>query len=152
MNFTWNIANWVKQVIPDMLRKSVQLAWLQVLLTPINTLFSEFKVFRKRIAEQMLPTGQTMSIEWRLNALFDPLHRRIFIKSANELVDQPYIYQSSEPNGPFYMGSKTTRRNSEYFTGNYFIVYVPAALISSQVAYEIRRYKLAGTTYTIQAI
>lgn len=151
MIFSWDFGKWALQVTPYMLRRPAMNAWIQVLLLPIKNIFVRFQDHQRGTRALAMPNGQTMSLEWHLNNVFDPGDRRIFIRSANEILAPVYVFRDSEGQ-PLFLGSKKVRRQIEYNTTNFFIVHVPAAVNNNRIAFEINRYKTAGTTYSIKLI
>lgn len=140
-----------------MLRKPRFLALLSVLLKPISTVKAALLEYRQGVLAAMEPNGQTMSLEWHLNNLYDSNSRRIYIVTSSELVVQPFIYNSGESGtAPFVYDHTETPTSqmylftrAEYFTSNFFIVYVPAVVYSAAIHTTIKAYKLAGTKYKI---
>lgn len=158
MIINWNIKETVRLLLPYTQRDTkVLLGYLQALVAPIEELYSEFLAFRTELRMDMTPNGQTMSLEWHLNAVYDTVLQRIFIVSASEILEPFYIYNSFESADPvfIYFDSESAQpiylyNEAEFMTGNYFVVNVPTSVYDQTMHARIKKYKLAGTKYIIK--
>lgn len=123
----------ISDLLPAFLRKPKMLAWLQVLLTPLQTLYNTFITYRNATAFSIGFTGQTMSLEYLLNyTYFDDGTLRLIYIEDGERREPLYVFQQSE-NQPAYFHNDgedydpVYLYNSEEPTGYDFVVWVPFA-------------------------
>jgi hypothetical protein len=142
-------------LIPNKLRNARLINWFQVLISPVVTLYQDFKLFREAKIYQLTITPQVCYLERLLNDRYDYILRRIVIEDSIDK-DLSYVYLQAELK-PMYLGSKFIYTNGE--TGvlsNDFIIKVPLAL---QFTFEepemlslVKAYKLAGMVAKIQYV
>lgn len=145
--------------LPTFLRKSLLLAFVFVLITPIELLYIEFLKTRKQNILRLKTTAQKFSLQKRLNDYFDPVERRIEIVKA-VLFDGLYLYTEAEDdqsrsksqwlyvNGnPLYLYTEA-ELNSDID----FIVLVPQGIDEVRLRAEIEYYMLQSKNYTIKPI
>ena len=137
--------------------------WLKALLSPIQTLNSEFVAFVKKIRYEMHITGQVIYLEHILNDTFDPDERRIYINDAS-LVLPDYLYNKADGQDVFHLYNKGDGEAAYYlhniadYSGQAeFTVFVPTAwdlnlTLKNQIRSIVNRYKQAGVRYTIEKI
>lgn len=159
MNNIFNI-NFKKLAIewlPTFLRKPILIAFVLVLLVPLEALYIEFLKARKQNLIRIKTSCQKFSMQKRLNDYFDPVERRIEIVKA-VLFDGTYLYTEAEDDQwrtkaqwlyidslPIYLYTEA-ELNSEFD----FIVKVPAGLNELQLRAEIEYYMLQSKNYRIQ--
>ena len=158
-NQTYNIdfKKLVRWLTPNRLRNSRMLAWLSLLVSPINFLYLDFLNFREAKLYELGITPQVADLERLLNDRYDFTQRRIYIGDG---VTKPtkYIFQSAElkpvfikkrsENAPVYIYTSGESANN----GDDFIVYVPLVLQINlpEIISVIKAKKLAGTKFKIQ--
>lgn len=154
MILNWQIRNWIKQMLPPMVRGENTIAWLYSLLKPIETLYGYLVTFRLTILNKMSYNGQTIILRTLLNELYDSTLKRIFIITENDLLPDNYIYTAPENTQPLYIFTKTENTPTyiytalEYINGFEFLVKVPTGILTA--AQEIRLkatvnyYRIAG--------
>ncbi|WP_281233515.1 hypothetical protein [Flavobacterium gelatinilyticum] len=154
-NIDWNIL--ALDNLLTMIRKPLISAFAQILLKPVNSLYYKWYNWRQDNIYKLEHTGQVCSLEGSLNDKFDPLERRIYITDGQffrpfyiytEGENKPqYLYTEGE-NNPIYLRTESETAD----TGLDFIVYVPEALINTQI-HELRAhvnfYKAGGKRYEI---
>lgn len=89
INFTYLIMN----LIPPILRRTKQVAWLQVITSYLLIIYNAYIVYRNQTVQYQNFTGQVIYLEKRLNDYFDTFG--IFI-SDGEILEQNYIYNFVE--------------------------------------------------------
>lgn len=152
MSFNWTIPNWIRMMLPPHLGKPKMEAWLNILLTPVETTKTKY------ITETKV-NGQTMVLEAFLNDTFDSALRRIYITSLSDILPGNYIYLSPEGQLPKYI--YTTAENTQetwlYRTIQYgdnsgFKVQIPLELESKTgtILLYVNKYKLAGKAVIIE--
>lgn len=135
--------------------------WLGVLVTPIQSLHSQFLSLISSTRYRMQITGQVVYLEHYLNDLFDANERRIYISDAapilapfvfQKIENQPenYIYQKSENADLFYL-----RVRSDFGDSNDFIINVPSAItlteeLQNKIKAATNLYKQAGSRFAIE--
>jgi hypothetical protein len=161
-NYNWDITKLITWLLPSLLRKPKQVAWLRALLWPVNQLHGQFVEFIDYKRYELDFTGQVISLERLLNDKYDNTLRRIFIngfprprrfvfRDGNNLInyDKPYIYRdgSTVPNREgFFLFAGTGSLNVS------FIINIPNALTVNELELRalVDKYKLAGKYYTIE--
>lgn len=142
------------------LRNSFWIAFVIVMVTPIEFIYNEFLKSRKQNLIRMRTTCQKFSIQKRLNDLFDPLERRIDIVKA-VLFDGTYLYTEAEDDqwhtktkwlfddsNPIYLYTE-----AELYSDFDFIVKIPNININQiQLKAEIEYYMLQSKQYKIQIV
>lgn len=145
------------QMLPPILRKKIWAQWMQIAVTPIAKLYDVWYNWRIDNIYKIEHTGQVCSLRGSLNDKFDPLERRIYIGDGH-FYDTTYIYTEAEEQklNVYTEGEEPTiwlRTESETAdTGLDFIVFVPTAIVASQI-YALRAhiefYKAGGKRYSI---
>uniref|UniRef100_UPI0026300B53 hypothetical protein n=1 Tax=uncultured Microscilla sp. TaxID=432653 RepID=UPI0026300B53 len=95
MTIDWN--KFVRWLVPSYLKKEQErhLAWLQVMLAPIKTLYERFVAFRVTTQLEIAISNQTMVIEEELNRRLG-LSREIVIINQTYQKNRRYLYYLSE--------------------------------------------------------
>lgn len=153
MIFSWNIRAWSELVYPPLLKKARQLAYVKVLLAPLQTTFDSFAAYRVATLKKMRYNGQTIILENLLNDMFDSTDRGIRIITTYDISLPNYIFLSTESN-PLYVFKSTENQplyvaNSFEYGVNYdFIVRVPLGILTADQEVRLKAittyYKLAG--------
>lgn len=143
------------------LRVNWIVAFISVLIVPIESLYNDFIRARKQNLIRMNTSCQKFSLQKRLNDYFDPLERRIEIVKA-VLFDATYIYTEAEDDQlrtktqwlyvdslPIYLYTEA-ELNSDYD----FIVKIPntGGINQLQLRAEIEYYMLQSKNYRIDLI
>lgn len=155
--FEIDFSKLTRLLMPPRLRKTRHMAWLQVLMYPVNTLFQQFRRNRDANLYRLKITPQVVYMERLLNDRYDIAGRRIRITDAMSYA-AVYIYQEAEAKDhALYMESEArpTYLYTESEIGDStadFIVMVPAVLSfnENEMTALIDAYKLAGKSYKIQ--
>ena len=133
------------------------LRFLQSCLSGLQTLNNKFNAYTQSVQEDIKFNGQKIYLQRRLNDLYDPTNRAIYIVTSQNIETKyifdnsesqtDYIYNIIEASAPFYIGDI-----SEAGLGYEFIVYVPVALVYNDEAFDatINRYKAVDKRYIIQ--
>ena len=82
MKLNFNIEQYVEDYIPPSLRKPVRLAWLDALTAPVRQMWEEYRYFRDEARYAAAVTGQKIVLEAYLNRLFDPMLKRIYLRTG----------------------------------------------------------------------
>ncbi|WP_139422970.1 hypothetical protein [Chryseobacterium mulctrae] len=146
--------------LPTKMRNSFWIAFVLVLIIPLEALYNEFLRARKQNLIRLKTTCQKFSMQKRLNDVFDPLDRRIEIVKA-VLFDGTYLYTEAEDDqyksktkwlfgneNPIYLYTE-----AELYSEFDFIVKIPNSGINQiQLKAEIEYYMLQSKQYKIQII
>lgn len=146
--------------LPLYMRDHWNIAFVSVLITPLQILLFEFIKVRQQYLIRLNTTCQKFSMQKRLNDLFDPFERRIIIVKA-VLYDGTFLYTEGEDDvqhtktkwlyddqNPIYI-----RNKSELYSDYDFIVKIPDSGINEiQLRAEIEYYMLQSKTYKIEFI
>ncbi len=155
---------------PVRLRKPVQLAWLQALVSPVAYLKGLFTTNRTNNLYVLSHSGQVCYLQAVLNDVFDPVARGIYITDG-PYVDPDFIYLADEDK-PLYLDLVSEIGSSVipapdpvplytsleiYTLGAQFIVMVPVA-VTAATGYDIHRLKaiidkyrlVSKNNYTVQ--
>lgn len=143
----------VMLLLPTFLRKVKMVAWLQMLVTPIKMVYSDFMNNRAENLNNLQHNGQVCYLRCLLNDKFDPVLRRIRITngSAFEAV-YAFTYLEAQPK---YLGSLYLRQYIDYAdNGIDFMVIIPADLKLQNSIEQLKAtmdyYKLASKRGRIQ--
>lgn len=161
----WYKVNWNVFLLQNLLiryRVPKVVAFLKVLISPINDSYYSWHNWRIDNLYKMEYTGQICYLRGSLNDKFDPLQRRIYIGEGE---DKPttYIYTEAEYQAVYTNTEAEGNEGTLYIyteaetadSGLDFIVYVPFELLITQI-YAIRAhidfYKQGGRRYAIIGI
>lgn len=161
-NYSWNLDRFVTYMLPSFLRKGRQVAWLKVLLSPVDTLNNDLVQFNADTRYALNFTGQVISLERLLNDKFDNTLRRIFISDGNNT--EVFLGRTGSNNLPIpeqtayrtgagaYTGENFTAFRTSQGGSNQifdFQINVPVALVYSagKLASYLTTYKRAGKKY-----
>lgn len=148
----------VRGLVPALLRRPRMLAWLEVLTSPVATLYREFLLYRADVLRQLSYNGQTILLEKALNDTFDPAFRRIRVRNAVGELAPVYVnfVREQQPNPvtyavreagyqPLYLHSQM-----EFNSQVDFVVYAPGLAGQALGLHTlVRRLKRAMTNYQI---
>lgn len=159
-NIDWNIFA-LDNILPT-LRKPRLSAIAQIILKPLNSLYYSWYNWRIDNLYKLEHTGQVCSLRGSLNDKFDVVERRIWIGDG-QMNPTTYIYteaeyqdvftntESEDDSGTLYVYTEAETAD----TGLDFIVYVPFAILNTQI-YAIKAhidfYKAGGKRYAIIGI
>lgn len=141
-------------LLPTFLRKPRSIAWLQVLIAPLEQLQYEFKLKRHADIIALEHNGQKCYLRKILNDNLDNELRRIRIEDML-LSNALYIFTEGE-NAPLYLSDDTPiylhTESEMQVSGVNFSVHIPLELRSREVEVRalIDTYKLASKRYNIQ--
>lgn len=158
--FNINFKKLAVEWLPTFLRTSFWIAFVLVLIIPVEKLYSEFLKARKQNLIRLKTTCQKFSMQKRLNDFFDPAERRIRIEKA-VLFDFTYLYTEAEDDiwhtktkwlfgdeNPIYLYTE-----AELYSEFDFIVKIPNSGINIlQLRAEIEYYMLQSKNYKIEFI
>ena len=157
----FSVGKYVRQYISPLLRKPKLQAFLLALVAPLQS-------FRDSRTDTIYPeleararyNAQVVRFEKALNIIFQvtttPIFRGIYLDDSyilprlytyNEDEQLPLYVANEDENQPVYIAN-----NLEYLPIFDFAVYVPLAIYNAQLTRVdalVRKYKLAGTTYTL---
>jgi len=149
----------VNNLLPSLLRKLKQKAWLVCLITPLKTLYVSFLNLRTDKLLEAFVTGQVASLQFLLNKLVygdgnstnvfisdNTLYNRIFIFNRAESSNPVYIFNRSENANPVYVFNRSESRGVDFF------VHVPEPVSAenlNKLRSLINKYKQQGNSYSI---
>ncbi|GGG33513.1 hypothetical protein [Hymenobacter glacieicola] len=156
--FRLNFPALVRGLVPSLLRKPRTLAWLEVLTSPIETIYQDFLNYQADVLRQLSYNGQTIMMEKALNDTFDPGFRRIRVRNAVGELAPVYVnfVREQQPNPtttfvqeaghqPLYL-----RHQVEFNSQVDFTVYAPGLAAQALGLHAmVRRLKRAMTNYQI---
>ena len=155
-----HIGDFVYGWIPADKRLNIRLQLFTKLVTPFKVMMDEYVAWRDTKITAAQVTGETSSLQWYLNLLFDPTNQGISIETAPVSgvaagvfsFSEPYIVAgaTSESSGSLY-SVITPKSEVPVYGTNSFVVYVPTALTAQQEAIKtvVRKYKAAGKSFKI---
>jgi hypothetical protein len=169
--FAINFYAQIIMLLPPFLRQPKMIAWLWVLIKPINSLYATFVGERDNSIRKLSTTSQTISLEALLNAIFnagfapainnnaiDYTGGGIYIQNTPNAVPFQYVFSVQELQPPLYVYSIGDVNISylwsfpDYLQQLNFIVFVPALLPCDYILLRqfVDYYKPMGRNYTIQ--
>lgn len=148
-------------LLPALLRRPRQVAWLHWLATPVQNLYARFLAYEAYVRRALSYNSQVLLFEAALNDRFDPGARRIYLLGSDaelqpvyvnfvaEQQPNPVLYFQAEGQPPVYLF-----RWVEFSQQNDFIVTAPAVLAAQAGPLNalIRQYKLANKNYLLRFI
>jgi hypothetical protein len=148
-------------LLPGLLRRPRQVAWLQWLTTPVRSLYARFVAYEAGVRRELSYNSQVLLFESALNDRFDPAVRRIYLTNSDvelqpvylnfvaEQQPNPVLHFEPEGQPPVYL-----YRWVEFGGVADFIVTAPAVLSgrAGQLHALIRRLKLANKNYLLRFI
>jgi len=178
MIFDFDVNKLIEQYVPFGLRKAVNLAWLKVLLQPIENLKQFFLLFISVARLEVRLNGQVGVLENHLNDLYDAQERRIKIVDDStrlffkfdEAKNLPTVLSSVRPlyvpssadNSIFdfvvkipFLESQRAMLKSDvnaYYYPYYLYRYLPDSGIVADINRLVARYKIAGKTFNIESV
>ena len=81
-SFVITVADFVRAFLPPHMRQTNRLALFRALAAPFATMSTDWDAFRDASITAVNVTGETASLQWYLNQLYDPTLRRIVIETA----------------------------------------------------------------------
>jgi hypothetical protein len=154
-DISWNVFG--VQNLPIKWRDSFSIAFVKVILRPINNLYYKWYNWREENIYKLEHTGQVCSLRGSLNDKFDPVKRRIYIGNGQEH-ETFYIYTQAE-HKTVWLYTETENRTiwlrteaETADTGLDFIVYVPEEIYNKEIyalKAHIEFYKAGGKRYNI---
>ena len=148
--FELNLRRLVILLLPTFLRKARLVAWLQILIAPLEQLQYSFNQKRNSDLVTLTHNGQKCYLRKILNDTFDQGLRRIRIEDMTHF-NAVYIYTEAE-NQPVYLEEKYLYTSGEMqVNGMNFSVYIPNELRAREVEIKalIEAYKIASKRYII---
>ena len=148
--FELNLRRLVILLLPTFLRKSRLVAWMQILIAPLEQLQYDFGLKRNSDLVTLTHNGQKCYLRKILNDTFDQTLRRIRIEDMIHF-NAVYIYTDSE-NQPVYLEEKYLYTSGEMqVNGVNFSVHIPNELRAREVEIKalIEAYKIASKRYII---
>ena len=146
--FELNLRRLVILLLPTFLRKARLVAWLQILIAPLEHLQYSFNQKRNSDLVTLTHNGQKCYLRKILNDSFDQTLRRIRIEDMTHF-NAVYIYTEAE-NQPVYLEEKYLYTSGEMqVSGVNFSVRIPNTLRARNVEIKaiIEAYKIASKRY-----
>lgn len=153
-----SFTEFAKILVPRFIRQPKTLAWLNALLAPLRSLYSQFYAFKEAVIYDTEHDGSVVSLEKVLNDAFDPSDRGIYILNA-DVIDTDHYYDVSDDYD--YDNEDSYIYDPEVFNNNGidFTVYVPGELqpeteaeittLQIQIRAKVDKFKFAGLNYNI---
>jgi len=162
MWFDINWYNFGAEMLPTKWRDSTTIAFVKVLLKPINQVYYSWYNWRIDNLYKLEHTGQICSLRGSLNDKFDPIERRIYLGDGQQN-PTTYIYTEAEAQDVFTNTEAEGNEGTMYVyteaetadTGLDFIVYVPFDILNREIyaiKAHIELYKAGGKRYAIIGI
>lgn len=157
--FRITVPQYVYNRLPVRKRTPVRVAFFQRLFTPFAVLMNEWINWRDRANTALRVTGETLSLQWYLNSLFDPTDRRIEIESAGlsgvnagyEVTQNAYFMAAGVEG--VQSGVAVGLPGQDVVYGNVsFVVKVPYVVYVTQlyaVSHVVKTYKAGGKSFAI---
>lgn len=160
--YSFDVNKAINRLIPQHIRYTAIKEWLEALLSPVATLYSDFLTYEAETNYDLRVTAQVMVLEQHLNLLFTPSSatQAIFIENVETYADALEFGQAVEEVFAVFGQSGETERaeipGSLEDNGFDFIVWYPIStgLTQSQLDQligEVNKYKLAGTNFIIRS-
>lgn len=144
---------------PSVLKQAKFLSWLNIIVSPVITIYNDLIRFRFQKLYELGITPQVVYLQKLLNDRFDFVARRITIVDSIEH-DVLYIYTDAELK-PVYIKTDGEAAPTFIYTDaeigivpNDFVVKVPAAVVfnMNEMISLLKQFKLSSKQFTIQII
>jgi hypothetical protein len=156
-----NFIKLIQLLLPPPKRKPKIVAYLNTLIIPIQTFNNWISdVYYKDVTRRTRWNAQTLLFSKALNDLHNggSLIKQIYIDGSVSEMEQIYFYNEDE-NQPVYFFNEAEAKpvylfnELEYESDFDFVVMYPSELsvIEKQIEASVKKYKLAGATYKMQA-
>lgn len=156
MNIEINYQNLVRQLLPPHKRQPARLRLLQGFVTPLQTLFEEFREWREDSRMMMNVNSQVRVLEGYLQKKYkEPVSIKI-VTFSNGLLNIGLISEGKtmwpsvgllSENRLQAISLKDEQRDK--FEDADFIVYIPSGIERMQIEADIEKYKQVLVTYKI---
>lgn len=155
--YTIDYLKLVLWLLPQQLRQTKMIAWLNIAVSPVVLLYQQFVMFRKNKLYEISITPQTCRMEALLNDRYDFTLRRIYIDDAKEF-PPVYLYRDAESK-PVFLYRDSEDLPVYLFTdsegviiGDDFIVFVPVSIAfdMAEMRSLVKKFKLPGMRFKIQ--
>ena len=146
-------------LLPALLRRPRQYAWLRTLTAPVRRLYYDFVRFEAKTRRELSYTSQVLSFEAYLNDTYDPGPRRIRLANSDAELSPVYVnfVAEQQPNpvawfvgegeAPLYLYSQAAFNSQVDFIVTAPVVLRPRA---QQLHAAIRHLKLATKKYQLR--
>ena len=157
-----HVNNFIYGWTPAHKRLNIRLQLFTKLMTPFTVMMAEYVAWRDAQVTAAQVTGETLSLQWYLNQLFD-VTNSITIETSPasgvlaglvSIPESPIVAgQVSVPETPVTAGLSIGTDTPIYY-GKSFVVNVPTALTAQQDAIKavVKKYKAAGKSFRINII
>lgn len=156
-----SLVPWFWKTTPETeLPKTVWVEYLKSIASGFDDLQVELYTTCNDLNDYLLPTGQHLSLEWRLNDLYDPVLRRIYI-TENDIpaVWQTWYLQGEDDpinkvwylQGEFNPVPEIWYLQSETVNKNHFTINIPTSItfIEAVLRGQVDPYVVNGYNYNI---
>lgn len=155
-NYVIDTVTYVRRLMTPEQRGNIHRRWLVALMAGFSSINALLVTFVVNSRTTLRMSGQTASLEWRLNNIFDNTLRRITIRN-NDTDDSPHWFQSEEQPNPFYSftSEAPTPAYNEFqgesllAFGADFEVRSPTSLSGSddQIIAIVNQFRMGGTSF-----
>lgn len=157
-DYSWDIESWINRRLHKKRRTVKHIAWLNALLSPLQTIANEFSSKCQEWDFRIKYSSQQKVLASLLNKIFDPSLARIRVVTITDLMppvilyddienpDHPIVYDEDEGiQGPILYDE------DEMDSAYDFKVIVPASLSGSEnrIRAWVERYRIGSKNYTI---
>lgn len=156
MNPKINYNNLIRQLLPPHKRQPCRLTFLQELITPLQTLFNNFNIYRDDSRMMVNVNSQVMVLEGYLRKKYNVpvgikvstfnnglLNIGLESEGTTMLVWIGLMIENSMKNVPLRDELRDRFQDVD------FVIYIPVGIDKLQVQADIEKYKLALLTYKI---
>lgn len=144
---------------PTMLRKQKMLAWIAIIISPVQFIYQDLLRFRTQKLYELSITPQVVYLQKLLNDRYDYVDRRIRIVDALD-AEPIYLFVRTE-NHPVYFFKRSENKPVYLYTRgesgvlrNDFVVQVPSAISFQNLEMKslIQTNKLTSKKFAIQIV
>lgn len=141
------------------LRGEKMVAWVESMLTPLQSLHDQFSVWAYDLRYDLSFSGQQIYLEHLLNDVFDASERRIYIDDPLGTIQlSEYIFNKveSQPDKILYNKSEGKKliiynRSEINVSTDDFVIHVPSTVFNQiSMSRIVDKYRQAGKIYSFQ--
>lgn len=157
MFYNFNIKDWIRQVLPTVLRKGFLISLLSCLLQPLSLIIDALLSYKRSVDERLAYNAFVIYLQRFLNNLLGQPDGTIYIiDNADD--NALFLSLKAENQPPQYIGLK--KEDAPLYVSvpgiitGVFVVMVPEELATEKNIAELKRwiefYRYAGTRYEIK--
>jgi len=156
--YSFDVNKLVRRLVPYFLLRPVQVAWIETILSPIQSLHSDFLAYRLSQLKSATITSESNRLTKGLQDYFND--NTIYIIHNTDYLDEAFVYLQNEGATPDYDYTNAEAHTpvvydfvqAEYGVQIDFIVRIPLSMasLSNAVYAFVKKYVFTGINFKIE--